>query len=709
MVFKLKLEVFLVNQIQKTKAVGVIAATLFILVIGYFYPLGAALVLFASGIYFFNRKNEKALAVAICIPVVGVGMAYALGHAAEVFFKNPQSLVPASWFTLYPLSNPENNAARVGLALGAVLAAIMGLINTRENGGEQHSPSRVHGLKVVENAAKGTNRWASDADVAPMCEFGPPREQGGYPGGIVLGRLGGRVVRVIPGKAPKGRPGLAGHVAVFGGTGSGKTYSYVINNIIAAVMDGQSVVITDPKGELAATLTRWLEACGYEVRIFNLISPRHSHRWNPITECRNDSETAEMAACFVNNAARDGSGYFVAKEVQLLETLAGLLQVDFPREQRHLRAAMSLTAWTLEALDDRFRRAFEEGRLTSTIYERWRGAASANFDNAVSGLSAKLRILTTEPLAALLSEPELTLANVGKKKTALFCVLPVNGDGRVLKPILSTFYMFLFKRLYELAAENSGKLPVPVRFVLDEFANIGAIPGFSEIISTARSLGIHIQFILQGKSQLADVYGAQEAKNILSNCPTLFLLGTAPGDMETARFFSQLLGYAAVETVSERRDVTTPLKHYLELPKKSMSIARRALMEPGEIAGMKPLDCIALVQWCRPMFLKKIGWVDLPQAVKIQGAGIVPVPELIPARPMLVSVPPIPSDDGEQVTSPRRPRRTGSDEPGGGVNVEDLFRQCNKGGEALGEPRQGALGGLQDEDNPVMELFRPGA
>ncbi|SFR12527.1 VirD4-like conjugal transfer protein, CD1115 family [Desulfoscipio geothermicus] len=694
---------------KKVIIAGGLAGLLFLLTLGYFYPLGAALVVFAGGLYFFNRKNDKALASVFCVPVLGVGMAYAFGQMAEILLKNPQGLVPASWFTLDSLANPENLAARVGLVAGAVLGAALGVVNTRDGRSKENSPDRVHGLKVVRNAAKGTNRWASEADVAPMCEFGPPREQGVYPGGIVLGRLRGRVVRVIPGKAPKGKPGLAGHVAVFGGTGSGKTYSYVINNIISAVMDGQSVVVTDPKGELAATLAPWLESLGYEVRIFNLISPRHSHRWNPVAECRNDSETAEMAACFVNNAARDGSGYFVAKEVQLLETLAGLLQADFPDEQRHLRAAMSLTAWSVDALDERFRRAYEEGRLTPTIYERWRGAASANFDNAVSGLSAKLRILTTEPLAALMSEPELTLANIGRKKTALFCVLPVNGDGRVLKPILSTFYMFLFKRLYELAAGNEGKLPVPVRFVLDEFANIGAIPGFSEIISTARSLGIHIQFILQGKSQLTDVYGAQEAKNILSNCPTLFLLGTAPGDIETARFFSQLLGHAAVETISERRDMTIPVKHYFELPKKSMSISRRALMEPGEITGMDPLDCIALVQWCRPMFLRKVGWVDLPQARLIKEAGIVPIPEQIPARSLAVSVPVIPNED-EGGESQRPGRSGGLNGSGGGFDVGELFRQSQDGENNLqDESRRGNSGSGQEDDNPVMDLFRPGA
>ncbi|ACV63276.1 TRAG family protein [Desulfofarcimen acetoxidans DSM 771] len=491
-----------------------------------------------------------------------------------------------------------------------------------------------------------------------------------YPGGIVLGELDGKIIRVIPGKAPKGMPSLAGHAAIFGGTGSGKTYSFVINNIISSVADEQSIVIIDPKGELAEITSAWLKSKGYEVKIFNLSNPAFSNRWNPILESVDDAEISEMSACFINNAAKDDSGYFVSKEIQLLEALVGLLKGEFPQEQKHMRAVMSLTSWDKEDLDVRFKTAYQTGKISATIYERWRGSASANYDHAVSGLSAKLKILTTEPLAALLSEQEINLGDVGQKKTALFCVLPVRGENKVLKPILSTFYLFLFKRLYELADRNNRKLPVPVRMLLDEFANIGQVPGFSEIISTARSLGIHIQFILQGRSQLDDVYGRDEAKNILANCPTILLLGVAPGDMETAEMFSSILGKVAVEGKFESEDLTVPLVHHFKLAEKTKKTAKISLMEPDEIIRLHPLECIALVQWCYPLRMKKVGWDKLPQAKEIKQLGEIPMVKLAPSRSFDVSLPSIKDESTSEVPSKKIvPRK------GGGEIIEEEWHE----------------------------------
>lgn len=582
-----------------------------------------------SAVSIFSSLEEKAAAAAH-------------GKMLPYVFRHPFS-VGWAWLTRPTEMLTHPDVKRMWQYLNLLLGTVTALGYLLWRSKQKNGSNRVHGLKLADNAAFGTARWAALRDVKHLCEFGPPkiRDEGKGSGGIVLGKLDRKIVRVMPGKSPKGKPGLAGHVAVFGGTGSGKSFSFVLPNIIAAVADGQSFICTDPKGELAAAASNWLRDRGYEVKVFNLSNPASSHRWNTISECENDAEIAEMAACLIHNAGKDDSAYFLAKEIQLLEALTGLLKGDFPPEQQHLRAAMSLTAWTKEELDVRFKAAYQAGKISATIYERWRGVASANFDHAVSGLSAKLKILTTEPLAALLSEHEIKLGEVGRKKTALFCVIPVSGEGKVLRPILSTFYMFLFKRLYRLADENNGKLPVPVRFLLDEFANIGQIPGFSEIISTARSLGIHIQFILQGRSQLDDVYGPNEAKNILANCPTVLLLGVAPTDGETAEMFSRVLGKAAVEGRFEKEDMTVPVVHHFKLREKTMSTVRRSLMEADEIARMDPLDCIALIQWCPPLYLKKVGWVKLPQAGDIEKAGELEVSRLVPPRGFDVDLPEI--------------------------------------------------------------------
>ena len=558
-------------------------------------------------------------------------------------FNNPSTIAWA-WLTR-PDELQHPGIMQIWLYLNMVLGLIIAIVTGHlfwRRPWQKNTAHRVHGLEIIDSPVYGTSRWAAKKDIKHLCNFGPPKtyKPNKQNGGIILGELKGllghEIVRVIPGKSPKGKPSLAGHVAVFGGTGSGKTFSFVLGNIIAAVEDEQSIICTDPKGELASKLANWLENRDYIVKIFNLSDPVNSSCWNPVAECTNDTEIAEMANCLIRNAGKENSAYFLSKEIQLLEALTGLLKGDFPEKQQHLRTVMSLTAWTKEELDMRFKTAYQTGKISPTIYERWCGVSSASLDYALSGLSAKLKILTTTPLAELLSEHEINLNKIGTEKTALFCVLPISGDSEVLKPILSTFYRFLFKRLYRAADQNNGKLKTPVRLLLDEFANIGKIPGFSEIISTARSLGIHIQFILQGRSQLDDVYSYDEAKNILANCPTILLLGVPPGDQETAKMFSDILGEAAVKGMCAKEDLTMPLAHQLahhfQLSTKNQNTAKRSLMTADEISRMDSLDCIALIQWCPPLYLKKVGWIKLPQAKEIQLLGERPVNQLVPTK-----------------------------------------------------------------------------
>ncbi|MCL5290684.1 MAG: type IV secretory system conjugative DNA transfer family protein [Firmicutes bacterium] len=616
----------------------------------------------------FLKQNKKILiSAAVILPAGYIADVWLLGSASAVFYdlvvnlksemhsvfeKAPVMKVNnASWYFGHPftiswawltkssseLSTPgvRDIWAAVNMLFGSAALAMYCRGKWYKLMQNKNDSRHVHGLKVVDNPAFGTTRWAGPADISHLCEFGPPRKG---KGGVVLGKLDGKIVRIIPGKnTKKDELGLTGHVVVYGVTGSGKSYTFGRNNIIAGVEDGQSMIIMDSKGELLYTLGPWLKSLGYDVPVFNLVNPEHSHRWNPIMECLNDEEIAEMASCMIENAAKDNNGYFVNKEVQLFEAISGLLKDAFKHEQAHPRSALSISSWTKEKLEQVFSNAYREKKISATIYERWRGAASANLDNATSGLTAKLKIITTRALAALMSGHEIDLESIGKKKTALFCILPVKGS-EVLKPILSVFYMFLFNRLYELADKNGGRLPVEVRFVLDEFANIGRIPGFSEKISTARSLGILLQYILQGRSQLNDVYGYEGASNILASTPISLLLGVAPDDEVTKELFSNKLGEAAVEMKHYRKDVSTVIQK-IELPKETVIIGRRKLMEKYEIKEMSTKYCIADVQASKPMFMRKVGWVELPQAADILRCGRLPVSEYIPARSLEIELP----------------------------------------------------------------------
>ena len=547
-------------------------------------------------------------------------------------------------------------------AAGSIAGYLGWRIPHRQN--KNNSSTCVHGLKVVNNPAYGTSRWVGLQDLKQFCEFGPPvpleKNTGNrvrFPGGNLVGELEGKIIRVNFEKMPDDTPKTAPHMIAFGGTGSGKSFSIVIDNIIAAVSEGQSIVVIDPKGELFATTGNWLKQQGYEnVWVLNFMQPEHSHRWDPVIECLDDAEISEMIDTLSKNAASGSESYFMLKAMELMEAMIGLLKGDFLVEQQHMRSIMTLAAWPEEKLDERFREAYKSGKISPTIYERWRGVVKKNYEYAVSNLTAVLKNLTTASLAAMMSEQEIDLNQIGQKKTALFLIIPTGGEGVYLKPVLSIFYKFLFKRLDKLAFKSPGQiLPVKVRNIWDEMANVGMIPGLPETISTARSKGIHIQMILQTIKQLEAVYGVNEASTILGNCPTVMLIGIAPADRDLARMFSELLGTAAVEAEKVSEDLTVPWKNMFEPKKITRTVMERPLMTTDEIMRIGPKECIAVLQWFLPIYLRKVGWVELPQAKEIKKCGMLPVEEVVPHRGFDVSLPDIDdhhSTPGEELPQP---------------------------------------------------------
>ncbi|MBE0435842.1 MAG: type IV secretory system conjugative DNA transfer family protein, partial [Methylomicrobium sp.] len=158
----------------------------------------------------------------------------------------------------------------------------------------------VHGLKIIKNPGLGLARWAGLKDLKRFCEFGPPvplrknlNNRVKFPGGNLIGKLDDKIIRVNFEKVPKDMPKTAPHSIAYGGTGSGKSFTYVSGNIIAAVSEGQSIVAIDPKGELFETFAKWLKLMGYEVWALNFMTPKHSHRWDPVIECQDDAEISE--------------------------------------------------------------------------------------------------------------------------------------------------------------------------------------------------------------------------------------------------------------------------------------------------------------------------------------------------------------------------------------------------------------------------------
>ncbi|MGQ9498617.1 MAG: VirD4-like conjugal transfer protein, CD1115 family [Desulfotomaculales bacterium] len=619
------------------------------------------LALMASGGWFLCRHGGAAQRAGAALLPLALGLLLAWGAAgithsglkAALALKR-QAPPPApsyrAWIGAAPARSAADRAGRVAALSGGLLGLLAAWAAR---------PRPRHGPGIVNNRPVLEGGWASLADVADKCDFGPPREGAG---GVPLGRLQGQIVRLNP---EKGKIKIAGHTFIVGATGTGKSYTCIRNLIIAAVCDGESVVVTDPKGELFEDMALWLKARGYRVLGFNVQNPRFSHRWNMLLECRDFEEMMDLAEWLIS-AAGDDHAFFSGGEKNILAAAAAFARWALPEGQRHMRAALSVLSWPQEALDAAYTAAFRAGKVPPPAFETWK-AAQGHYSNYIEGIRNKVRAITKGPLAALTAASDFTLESLGREKTALFLVLPDEGQ---LHSLYVPFYTFMFRRLREEAEAAGGRLPVPVRFVLDEFANIGKIPDMDKVCALGRSRGIMVQIAVQNIGQLQGLYRKNNAwEAVVGNCPVKMCLST--DDRKSAAFFTELLGRARVRDVKESRDVTTPWDA-LEY-KRRESTRDVDLMAPYEILQLPEDDCVVLLRGKKPLYLQKIAWTELPQAGEIRAAGRVRPEGWLPEIPQEVELPPYP-EAGEV---PREPERT----RGGKVRVKTKPQAMPDGGE----------------------------
>ncbi|TEB04749.1 Type IV secretory system Conjugative DNA transfer [Pelotomaculum schinkii] len=609
---------------------------------------------------------RQGVAASLSVMLMAVLLAYGSWKMVDLWDRGGASSARPAFMTWLKTGQADraDQAARYGLLIGAAAGMFTFFAGNRDflSSLKGHGPGLVRGRDVVEGG------WATERDVRSIAEFGPPREKP-FGGGIVLGRLNGRILRVLP---EKGKIKIAGHVFILGATGSAKSYTLIRDNIIAAVCEGKSLVVTDPKGELLEDLASWIKFKGYKVNIFNVLSPEHSHWWNMLMECRDDDEMAELADAMIS-CAGDDHAFFSGGEKNVLTAVIGYARWVLPKGQKHLRAALSLLAWPEDELEKAFQDAYRRGLIKQGLYETY-VTARGHWSNYVEGVRNKLRTITTGGLAALTSESDFTLSDIGREKTALFCVLPTDGDYRML---LTPFYAFLFKRLKELAAASpKQRLPVPTRVVVEEAANVGRVPWLGKTLAVARSMAIDIQLAFQNIGQVQGLYSKEkEWQAIVGNCPVKVCLGC--DDMDTATWFVRPFGDVRVLTESYSRDVTLPYQHYTEMPRRRESVRKERLMEPWELTQLPEDDMVATVRGKRPLYLQKIPWTDLPQYKEVLAAGQLPVQELIPARSLKISMPVVPGGPGEQGafgTNMGRGDRENTDGRGQ-VDVMGLFNQ----------------------------------
>lgn len=401
---------------------------------------------------------------------------------------------------------------------------------------------------------------------------------------------------------PKPPEGKNGNILVIGGSGAGKSASFVIPNALQML---GSYVFTDPKGELYDRTAGFFKKNGYDVHVINLQDPRYSDGYNPLSHIRGtlDVDTIVKIVSKKEGGDKKSSDPFWDQTSEaLLKAVIYYILLNRPPEEHSFASCLALLRLGGEndgeelknlfmnlPFENPARRAFETIRLGS----------DKTFANILVSLAAKLDAFDSEEITAMTSTNTIEFKDLVERKSVLYFITPATND--TYNFLMNIFFSQMLDRLYEYADSKGGSLPTPLFLILDEFANIGRIPRFEQILSTCRSYRINISIILQSIDQLIAIYDEKVTENIMANCSThLFLGSNAQKTLET---FSKQLGEKTITRDNVSR--STDKDAHFSGRSYSDQIMARALMTPDELRRMDTNECIIFVQAMKPIKAQK--------------------------------------------------------------------------------------------------------
>lgn len=391
---------------------------------------------------------------------------------------------------------------------------------------------------------------------------------------------------------------------VCGGSGAGKTRFYCKPNLMQC---NTSFVILDPKGEILRDTGNLLEKSGYEIRVLDLISMEKSHCYNPFVYLRNDNDVQKLVTNLFKSTTPKGSQsndpFWDTAASMLLLALVFYLHYEAPPEEQNFSMVMEmLRAGSIEdeednrpsPLDNLFSdlRIDNPDHIALKYYHSYHAGSAKTLKSIQITLAARLEKFNLESLASLTSTDELELPTMGEKKVALFALIPDNDSS--FNFLVSILYTQLFQQLFYAADHKyGGSLPMPVHFLMDEFANVSLPDDFDKILSVMRSRGVSVSIILQNLAQLKALFDKQW-ESIIGNCDEFLYLGG--NEQSTHKYVSELLGKETIDTNTFGKS-TGRSGNYST----NYQISGRELLTPDEVRMLDNQYAILFIRGERPV------------------------------------------------------------------------------------------------------------
>ncbi|HBF0622537.1 TPA: type IV secretory system conjugative DNA transfer family protein [Clostridioides difficile] len=398
------------------------------------------------------------------------------------------------------------------------------------------------------------------------------------------------------------------NVLVIGGSGSGKTRFYVKPNLMQM---HSSYCVTDPKGTIVLECGKMLEDNGYEIKILNTINFKKSMKYNPFAYLRSEKDILKLVQTIIANTKgegeKSGEDFWVKAEKLYYTALIGYIFYEAPREEKNFATLLDMIDASEVREDnetymnpiDRLFEALEKKEPTHFAvkqYKKYKLAAGKTAKSILISCGARLAPFDIQELRDLMSDDELELDTLGDRKTALFVIISDTDD--TFNFVVSIMYSQLFNLLCDKADDvYGGRLPVHVRCLLDEFANIGLIPKFEKLIATIRSREISASIILQAQSQLKAIC-KDNADTIVGNCDSTLFLGGK--EKTTLKELSETLGKETIDLYNTSETRSNQKSFGLNYQKTG-----KELMSQDEITVMDGGKCIFQLRGVRPFLSDK--------------------------------------------------------------------------------------------------------
>ena len=462
--------------------------------------------------------------------------------------------------------------------------------------------------KYRHNVEYGSARWGKPGDIQPFIDPDPWNN-------VILTKT----ERLTMNSRPK-NPQYARNknVLVIGGSGSGKTRFFVKPNIMQCTKTkGTSLVVTDPKGTLVVECGKMLVAAGYDLRIFNTINFQKSMHYNPLSYIHSEKDILKLVTALIANTKGEGKAgddFWVKAETLLYIALIGYIHYELlPERQNFATLIDMLDKMQVREDDEDFRNEIDDlfddlaqrkpGHFAVRQYQKYKMASGKTAKSILISCAARLAPFDIAELRELTAYDELELDTLGDQKSALFIIISDTDD--TFNFLVSLCYTQLFNLLCEKADDvYGGRLPVHVRCLIDECANIGQIPRLEKLMATIRSREISAVLIFQAQSQLKAIY-KEQSDTIQGNCDSSIFLGGR--EATTLKELSAVLGRETIDTCNTGESRGRETSHSLNYQKLG-----KELMTQDELATMDGGKCILQIRGVRPFLSDKFDLTKHP-------------------------------------------------------------------------------------------------